>query len=263
MTKLAGLQGERFPTDNINANWMPDFCSTPKGDRIPCAFRTSLGSAVTWSAVEREVDDSDFCEGALLGTMLREPLRALQSVVAFDKYDKKAIIKTLKACNEVVPARHYMYRPPWNSTSDPPLCLPAWDTYHHFDNFATRSLGGAYLVPPCGVNQTHVERAKLQLQRMDVVTILEEFSSHVPQLESIFHWNITSMPSGEKTNPSPIRYRRRAFTTDEMAFLESLNVLDRKLYKFAVSLAQEFTRKAKHTLARVGEEQAVRITDQS
>jgi len=257
MTKLAGLQGERFPADNINANWMPDFCSTPKAGRIPCAVRTNAGSAVTWSAVEREVDDSDFCVGALTGTMLREPLGALQSVVAFDGYDKKAIMEALRACNEVAPARHHMYRPPWNATSEPPLCLPAWDTYQHFDNFATRSLGDAYSVPPCGVNRTHLDLAKLKLQRMDVVTILEEFNWHLPQLESIFHWNMTSVPLEKRANRSPRRYRKRGFSENEMTFLESLNVIDSELYTFAMSLAQKLTRKAQHMLSQIDDEQSV------
>jgi len=256
MTQLARLQGERFPVDNINANWMPDFCSTPKAGRIPCAARTNEGSVVTWSAVEREVDDSDFCAGALLGTMLREPLRALQSVVTFDRYDKKAIMKTLRACNEVAPARHYMYRPPWNATSDPPLCLPSWDTYQHFDNFATRSLGSAYSVPPCGVNRTHLDRAKLQLQRMEV-TILEEFNRHLPQLETIFHWNMTSVPSEKRANRSPRHYHKRGFSVNEMTFLGSLNAIDIELYTFGMSLAQKLTHTAQHTLSQIDDEQSV------
>lgn len=257
MTKLAGLQGERFPADNINANWMPDFCSTPTAGRIPCAIRTNASSDVTWSAVEREVDDGDFCNGALLGTMLREPLGALQSVVAFDGYDKKAIMKTLTACDEVTPAAHSMYRPPWKGSSEPPLCLPPWDTYQHFDNFATRSLGSAYSVPPCGVNQTHLDRAKLRLQKMDVVMILEEFKRHLPQLQNVFHWNTTSLPAGKRANRSPKRYRKLRFSVHEMTFLESLNAIDIELYNFGMSLAQRLTHRAQHTLPQIDDEQSM------
>ena len=154
MTKMARLQGETFPLSSINANWMPDFCSTPRGLRVLCAERTGVSSSsshISWSAMERELDEGDFCEDALVGTILREPLGALQSVLSHDQFDRKAILETLRNCHEAVPAKHFMYQPPADFILNASKCLPEWDTYHHFDNFATRTLGGAYMAPPCGI----------------------------------------------------------------------------------------------------------------
>merc|ERR1719446_1363822 len=97
-----------------------------------------------------------------------------------------------------------MYRPP-SSTSNVLPCLPAWDTYQHFDNFATRTLGGAYLQAPCGITLDHLEAAKSQLRRMDVLLILEEMNEHLPQLQEIFHWNISLVQPWKKVNRKPKR----------------------------------------------------------
>merc|ERR1712137_410978 len=116
-----------------------------------------------------------------MGTMLREPLSALQSVLNHDRFDKVAILETLRGCSEKAPAKHFMYQPPSKLFSSVLPCLPAWDTYQHFDNFATRTLAGAYAQAPCGITRSHLEAAKSQLQRMSVLTILEELSAHLPQ----------------------------------------------------------------------------------
>lgn len=40
------------------------------------------------------------------------------------------------------------------------FCLPPFDTYQHLDNFAVRTLSGAYDQPPGGMSMAHLERAK-------------------------------------------------------------------------------------------------------
>lgn len=40
------------------------------------------------------------------------------------------------------------------------FCLPPFDTFQHFDNFATRSLSGDYDVPVGEVTRQHLEKAK-------------------------------------------------------------------------------------------------------
>lgn len=40
------------------------------------------------------------------------------------------------------------------------FCLPPFDTYQHFDNFAVRSLSGDYDVPPGEMTTQHLEKAK-------------------------------------------------------------------------------------------------------
>lgn len=261
MTKMADLQGEAFPPGNINANWLPDFCSTPPGQRILCAQRTGFGNSqksdISWSAMERELDHGDFCEGALMGTMLREPLSALQSVLTHDRFDKAAILETLRLCVEKAPAKHFMYQPP--SKDKLPPCLPAWDTYQHFDNFATRTLAGAYAQAPCGITLSHLEAAKAQLQRMDVLTILEQLDEHMPQLQEVFHWNLTLVQTWKKVNRKPgrhspqVRKSEGGFTPEDMVFLKRVNAIDLELYKFAFSLARNMTRQAQDLIAKRGE----------
>jgi hypothetical protein len=259
MTKMARLQGETFPMDNINANWMPDFCSTPRGERVLCAARTGLESAnanISWSAMERELDEGDFCKGALIGTMLREPLGALQSVLSHDRFDRMSILQTLRTCSEAVPAKHFMYRAPSNYASDAPRCLPPWDTYQHFDNFATRTLGGAYTEPPCAIGRSHLTAAMQQLRRMDVVMILEELNKHLPQLLDTFHWNITLVQPWRRVNRKPGEKSEHVqkFTLDEMSFLKQVNSFDIELYEFGLSLAQNMTRRAQQNTGVIGED---------
>jgi len=272
MTKMARLQGETFPLSSINANWMPDFCSTPRGLRVLCAERTGVSSSsshISWSAMERELDEGDFCEDALVGTILREPLGALQSVLSHDQFDRKAILETLRNCYEAAPAKHFMYQPPADFISNASKCLPEWDTYHHFDNFATRTLGGAYMAPPCGIDRSHLEVAKNQLRRMDVVMILEELGSHLPQLKDIFRWNMTLVQPWKKINRKPgqkpkhvpenlpaqtttpkPKIKTPPFTSEDMQFLKQSNAIDLELYEFALSLARNKTLKAhQHSLA--------------
>lgn len=267
MTKMAGLQGEAFPMGNINANWMPDFCSTPRGQRILCTERTgheskrsgaSQTSGITWSAIERELDSGDFCEGAITGTMLREPVGALQSVLSHDRFDKVEILETLRKCSEKAPAKHFMYQPSTEYTLNAPKCLPDWDTYQHFDNFATRTLGGAYSEAPCSITRSHLEAAKSQLQRMDVVMILEELGQHLPQLQDTFHWNITLVQPWKKVNRKPgeqVNHSQETlkFTKDEMRFLRHANAMDVELYDFAVLLAQNMTLRATGKIANRGD----------
>lgn len=259
ITKMAGLQGEEFPPGNINANWMPDFCSTPQGQRILCAERTKPGSprsAITWSAIERELDEGDFCEGAIMGTMLREPLSALQSVLSHDRFDKVAVLRTLEVCAERAPAKHFMYQPPSIAMPNVLPCLPAWDTYQHFDNFATRTLAGAYSQPPCGITTSHLEAAKSQLQRMDVITILEELTEHMPQLQDTFHWNISLVQPWKRVNRHPGEQAHKSvdeFTMDEMALLKRANAIDLELYQFAVSLARNMSNTATDSILKKGD----------
>lgn len=261
MAKMAGLQGEVFPPGSINANWMPDFCSTPPGQRVLCAERTvsdSTESGISWSAMERELDEGDFCDGALMGTMLREPLSALQSVLSHDRFDKVAILETLRGCSEKNLASHFMYQPPAETVATASPCLPVWDTYQHFDNFATRTLAGAYSQSPCSITRSHLEAAKSQLQRMDVLTILEELNDHLPQLQDVFQWNLTLVEPWRRVNRNPKRHPGKSvavgsFTSEEMAFLKGLNAIDLELYEFAFSLARNMTRQAKESIAKRGD----------
>merc|ERR1719277_860475 len=108
--------------------------------------------------MERDVEDADFCAGAIMGTTLRAPLAACRSTLLANDFNKSALLDVLR--NGVAHPVSHME------------CLPYWDTYQHFDNFATRSLGGGYMASPRQVTREHLELAKERLRRLDVLMVL-------------------------------------------------------------------------------------------
>lgn len=240
----AERQGERLPDDNINGDWMPDFCSTKKNKRILCEHRVHWYPWVTWSHIERELDADDFCDQTILGTMLRDPLASMASCLSFDKFKKAAIFSFLRDGEGTIPHA----RKGWMRKYGDPACLPRWDTYQHFDNFATRVLGHAYEVPPGEIGQVHLNIAKQNLRRFSTVLILEELQTHLPQLNNAFGWDL-HIESGKRYNSHGAGHNVSGlFDTEEVAFLQRLNAIDYELYAFAKELANQMTRDALRNL---------------
>merc|ERR1712039_322885 len=120
------------------------------------------------------------CDRVAYGIMFRDPLANARSTFVnnrFDDIDRQDIMRALRDGTFPPPRRRHS-------------CLPDWDTVHHFDNFATRTLSGAYTLPPGSVARSQLELAKARLQQMNVVLILEDFSAHLPQLSATFGWNL-------------------------------------------------------------------------
>lgn len=130
-------------------------------------------------------------------------------------------------------------------------CLPKSDTYQHFDNFAVRSLGGAYSAPPRGVTRDHLSVAKQRLLKMDVVLVLEEMKKHQPQLQAKFGWDVAD---ATKHSDTPVYARHSCsakdtlLTVSEQEFFKEVNKLDYELYAFAQDLAANLTSKATEAL---------------
>lgn len=227
-------QGELGPP-NSYTSWpgclMPgDDCSTTGQSRSLCEDRAR--SPYTFTAVERDVEEKDFCDQLLVGTMLRNPLAGVQSTLLANTFDKAALLDVLRTGK----VHEVPHKP----------CLPDWDTYQHFDNFATRSLGGGYEAPPRGVTREHLERAKERLRRMDVVLILEELRLHLPQLSAVLGWDTAHLDSGRKSHGHNCRRKEAVLTANETEFLTSLNALDFELYEYANELADNLTAAAAH-----------------
>eukprot|EP00403_Amphidinium_massartii_P040534 CAMPEP_0178454160 /NCGR_PEP_ID=MMETSP0689_2-20121128/45203_1 /TAXON_ID=160604 /ORGANISM="Amphidinium massartii, Strain CS-259" /LENGTH=354 /DNA_ID=CAMNT_0020080061 /DNA_START=75 /DNA_END=1139 /DNA_ORIENTATION=- len=242
----AARQNERGPTTR-NCLLKPEGCSTRMEKyRIHCEERAARSDTNTFSMAERAVEDSDFCDKMLSGVMIRDPVAAALSTLRNEKFDKYHLLDVLKTSNRSgVKADRVKHGP----------CLPFWDTYEHFDNFATRSLGGeghgGYMsTPPRQVSRVQFEKAKARLKSIDVVLILEELEDHFPQLESSFGWNTTMMTPGTPVNTHCSRGKpERMWTDEERKFLKELNHWDYKLYKAAQRIAAHKTKLAQKKLA--------------
>ena len=148
MCDLARAHGEKVSPRQDNCNLMPDGCSTVAALRIGC--RQRMAGAYSFSALERSVDVEDLdCPEVLTGIMLREPLAAMKSTLVGNGFEKSSIFEALRS--RVVPKNQQFH-----------FCLPPTDSFQHFDNFAVRSLGGAYEKGIGEVNEEDLERAKGQ-----------------------------------------------------------------------------------------------------
>merc|ERR1711908_157573 len=139
-----------------------------------CAARAA--SEFSFSMLERDIDEDDFCDDALVAIMLRDPVASAKSTMQANHFDTEKVKEVLTS-GVVKPLPH-------------DGCLPEWDTYQHFDNFVTRSLGGGYSAAPGKVTRAHLELAKKRLQKMQVVLILEELQQHLPQLNVALQWEL-------------------------------------------------------------------------
>ncbi|CAE7527056.1 unnamed protein product [Symbiodinium natans] len=235
---MARSQGEKVARSQDNCNVMPDLCSTPKVFRTPCKKRAS-SLQYTFTAIERAVDDDDLsCLGSagsqmqptmLYGIMLRDPLAGIKSTWIGNELEKDMIVNAIRSREK---PRNFQYH----------FCLPPFDTYQHFDNFAVRSLSGDYDVDPGAVTHWHLARAKEVLSKLDVILILEQLPDHMPQLHTVFGWDgVTDNPFRSHRHRIP----KNAMSPGEEAFLKKVNTFDYELYEFGKELALQRTLQAK------------------
>eukprot|EP00435_Cladocopium_sp_Y103_P037771 s1107_g10.t1 len=236
---LARAHGEKVSPPKDNCNIMPDGCSTPKAFRIPCRKR-AVSTQYTFSAVERVLDEDDLkCSGGpqnmLFGIMLRDPVAGLKSTLIGNEFEKGIILQTLRSH---VVTRNLAFH----------FCLPPFDTYQHFDNFAVRTLSGDYDVAPGEVTRQHLEKAKGVLSKLDVVLIMEDLTDHLAQLRAVFGWDVDVDRSVWHSHWH--RIPKNVFSVQEAAFLKEVNHLDYELYDFAQTLARQLTAQAQQRLSR-------------
>eukprot|EP00927_Polykrikos_kofoidii_P040807 TRINITY_DN34815_c0_g1_i1.p1 TRINITY_DN34815_c0_g1~~TRINITY_DN34815_c0_g1_i1.p1 ORF type:complete len:354 (+),score=59.93 TRINITY_DN34815_c0_g1_i1:120-1181(+) len=221
MCQEAARQGERTPP--ANCNW--ENCSQ-QTRLVSCAHK-ARSARFSFSMLERELQPSDLCQpDVLYGTMLRDPIMAMESTMRDNNFDMSRIVEILTTGNT-------------NLTESHTGCLPAWDSYEHFDNFATRSLSGAYMLPPRGVTRDHLEAAKQRLRNMDVLLILEELRQHTVQLSVTLGWDLSLMHPEKHVQAIGFEHPRTHFDDDVREFLQSVNALDYELYAFGRRLAAE------------------------
>ena len=179
--------------------------------------------------IERHFQRNDLNCGKhfLYGTMLRKPLALIESALNYNKFKLQKVVRWLRQ------------RP--NTT----VCEEACDHSGHdslswqlFDNFAVRSFNGldGWNTLPNMVTERQLETAKSWLQKMDVVTILEDLHEDYVQFESKFGWM--------KVNVSQKANERKHFLEihgPPLQFLQHLNRFDMELYAFGKELARNKT----------------------
>ena len=235
---MARSQGEKVARAQDNCNIMPDLCSTPKVFRTPCKKRAS-SLQYTFTAIERAVDDDDLaCVGhaasntgpvMLFGVMLRDPLAGIKSTWIGNELEKDLILTAIRTQTR---PKNFQYH----------FCLPPFDTFQHFDNFAVRTLSGDYDVAPGTVSRWHLTRAKEVLSKIDVVLILEQLTDHLPQLHAVFGWGLGMENPGRSHRH---RIPKNAMSPDEERYLRQINALDYELYEFGKDLALQRTAQAR------------------
>lgn len=189
---------------------------------------------ITFSMLERPVQPQDFCQPkVLMGTILRDPVATMETAWRVHSFNMESILSTLRtgALTEQEKAHP---------------CLPAWDHFHHFDNFATRSLSGMYLVPPQGVTQQHLEVGLYVLRSMDVVLVLEDLKDNMAQLSATFGWDLSLLDPDKpvKSLGSDTAKEEKNFDQETAAYLTRVNQWDYALYRYARQRANELTQQA-------------------
>jgi len=235
-------------SSNLNCNIAPDTVSEANTSlQLGCAERVK--SKFSFSAIERYLTPLDLdCPEALYGTLLREPVAAARSHMHFHRFseEEKVHILGLLASPEgkvvPTPTSAGLLKSDWWRDQ-----VPAWDTFYHVDNFATRTFSGNYFAAPRGLTRGDLEKAKAALAKMHVVMTLEGFYDQIPQLQYIFGWPLRSEVPG-KPRFNIADGGEHYFTAEEEAFVKSVNSLDIELYAFAKKLEENKTSAAKKEL---------------
>lgn len=246
-------QGENHLPNCILPN---DFCGHNdfgSGNRQYCKQRlqhSQAGAGMSFSEVERPLEYSDFtCTDEMLyGIMLREPMDGMRSTASnnnFDDVDKENIVNAIETKQEHL-EQHTGHK-----------CLSSWDTYQHFDNYATRMLGGAYGLPAGMVTESHLELAKARLRNMSVVLIFGDLANHVSQLNATFHWQPELWDTVNDVHVPYAPEFAAAFTDEQVTKLTEANSLDYELWHYANSLAASLTAAAEAALNTTGTPEVV------
>jgi hypothetical protein len=237
MCKLA-QQVEKVVTPNANCNWKShdDFPNSGAGaSHSTCEERLRYFNehGFTYGQLERELgEESELCEDFQWGTMLREPMALVQSMVNFHLWMRDAFEPT----RPDIPDNLVTFLEDKISQGvgpGPETGLPAM-----FDNFQTRYLASAFHVPVGKISEEHVEIARRRLADHNVaVGILEDMPTKGAELFEKIGWPVSlarSLQSRTENSITQLRSKKksklRQFTAEESEYLENLNQHDIALY---------------------------------
>lgn len=209
----------------------PDFDSRA----TTCADRVSMfGDKFTWTSIERQLDSGDLCfESFVYFTVFRETLDRMTSQVNYkNKVDEPPFpYKDLIPC--LVDALAVQGRNTHCPLSGPlGEILSRTRGFVFLDNFVVRTLGGSdtMMLPPGGVNASHLSTAIALLDRFDLVIPSEELDSKRAgaALDRVIGWH----PHQDAT--ARVTEHVVNFTKQEVESLRSINLFDIALYDHAV-----------------------------
>jgi len=231
---MAAMNGERIIEPASNCNWqnIDDFKQMGDGAGVSCERRVQAFNAnqsVTWSHIEREFNDRDFCPGDFdYAMVVRDTLSLAQSEMNFRNFSVAQLQKCFTCIEQRVEQCDMMARDD-NA-----------DLWKFFDNFQVRALGGmdTWNLPPGGVLEEHYEKVKAKLERFYRVIPFETLAQNVSVLESSFGWSVRRLaqkdPMGDwekdprNPNHRDLNFR---FSHEQAEKIRELNRWDGSLYQ--------------------------------
>lgn len=173
----------------------------------------------SYGQIEHELWESDWCPKMFLyGTMLREPLALMQSMINFHPDIGKGFLDNL---------RHALR----TRTTEPDQGSEG--SWKLFDNFQVRVLANAMDVPGGGITEEHVNKAFHKLQAFEVVARLEDLTPSHPMFVTL-GWQKVRYMIGSQDDGGPNRNHHdegMRFTESELDWLRELNKHDYSLYE--------------------------------
>lgn len=238
---IAAANGERIVAPSENCNWLEhdhfwgvSGIGRPDRKQITCIERAAYFRQwkFTFGMIEREMTDADFCSQFRYGTVLREPLSYLSSILGSERafirqaaehfgfkldnnYNLTAFLRSafdFASPNGVAP------RSPEHEFG-----IPGWK---FLDNFMIRIIlgSGAFNLGRGRINKTHLDRAIQRLQEFDVVHVIRPTNGWTG-LSPQVGWNLTTQSKvnvGQDDPPSD----------ETTTLLKQLNRYDVKLFEY-------------------------------
>lgn len=194
-----------------------------------CADRASMfRDEFTWNSIERQLDTGDLCFNKFIyATIIRETIDRAESQVNYEYPQNTEHI--LHCLDEAVKA----------NTGETPSCLmPAMSNatrpiskrfgWLFLDNYVIRLLGGVdtMMLPPGGVNSSHLLNAISVLSQFDLVIPFDELHSEgaKAEMDGVLGWHPRESVEVRVTS------HEKRFTQEERQLLRSINKFDMALY---------------------------------
>eukprot|EP00616_Rhizochromulina_sp_CCMP1243_P003477 CAMPEP_0118994036 /NCGR_PEP_ID=MMETSP1173-20130426/56125_1 /TAXON_ID=1034831 /ORGANISM="Rhizochromulina marina cf, Strain CCMP1243" /LENGTH=281 /DNA_ID=CAMNT_0006945297 /DNA_START=23 /DNA_END=868 /DNA_ORIENTATION=- len=188
---------------------------------LTCDGRASYAKrhCLEFLAVERWLDPAMCVSQFLYLTVLRDPIRRIESLCRFEDVAPEAAMSWL------------------STTVLPPYKVSVGTAV--VDNFYVRSLGGneVYHRAAGGITRRDLDRARERLDAFEVVLILEKLDEQAFMLALALGWRL---PESSLTRHSFGKGNSdRRFTARQLAELTDGNQLDVELYRYAVRRAEQ------------------------
>ena len=182
---------------------------------------------IEFFASERWLDDTFCAERFLYMTILRDPVKRIESNCRFEKVQPAKALGWLEVTH-LPPERVYL------GTAA-------------VDNFYIRSLCGheVFHLPAGSINRGHLDMAKERLHSFEIILILEELLLGTVQTERVLRWKPPSPDDAQRSwgrGDESIR-----FSDGQRAKLREKNALDVELYQYAILLSRNITAAVKNT----------------